>query len=76
MQHVFRELRNQLKGMHATLPNRDVLMLTLEALDQLEADFAVLCQEVAKVQYDRNREAYNTSSTFDRMVERRGIDVP
>lgn len=75
MKRIFHEIRHTL-GSYASTNCEVQLMDTLEALDQLEADFAALCREVASLSIDHNTKKFTLSSEFDQMAERRGIELP
>jgi hypothetical protein len=62
---------------HEDTNHRIALKRMLKALDQLEIDFAILCKEAARSQFNEERGEYDLSSgQFDEMLKRREIELP
>lgn len=72
---TFAKIRDGIE-IHGTDPNRDLLVMTLFLLDELEADFHTLCREVASLSIDHMSKSYATTPEFDAMLDRRGVVLP
>lgn len=71
----FADIRDRLV-MHWPMDAREDLRDTLDALAQLEADFATVCREVAILSTDYTSKRYSTTREFDRVLDDRGIVIP
>lgn len=68
---TFQEIRDRVMSMEPE-DCRQELADTLELLGRLEADFEVVCREVAILSYHKPTERFATTRDFDSVMERRG----